>query len=648
MDRKLAADADFFWSCVEKRAAGGDIRGASGRRYVRPTAAELFGSADAAGANGESALDDAAAAAEAEVSVSRSGVQDDVRPALDFASLRSSLPAFAYDNLVSPERMRYAVPTPVQSRCVPLGIAGRDVLACAQTGSGKTVGFLLPLIASISTRRATATSSSLSPGDVVRVPEFPADCLSGGGTVIEVRGGGWYAVELFDGRVVKRRQSQLVDAEDVPKNGGGDLGQGDAADPVEEIRGEGRSAKEKQQARATPSALILAPTRELALQIELEIEKLTFGAPPPASEDGNTRWCAAVYGGATARPQLEALASGAEIVVATPGRLADFLGRDLVSLARCSFLVLDEADRMLDMGFEPELRRIVEGSDLPGKEERQTLLFSATFPKPLQAIARRSYLRKDFARIEVGKVGASNADVEQRLVRCDGAGTKRDKLRALLSLLEEGTSTDDDDNDDRGADRTIVFVNKKHHATWLAKELAKREVRCSQVHGGRTQGQRETALGLFRDGGVDVLVATDAVARGIDVPDVAHVVQFDLPISAREYEAYTHRIGRTGRAGRTGVATAIYVPGDAPKLGNAELWPLLRDSFDETNALLPDWFKDERGGGRGRSRRESHVGGSARTTRSPRSGKNGGIRRKKLDKDGGGGPLPEKGTRSRR
>ena len=296
-----------------------------------------------------------------------------------------------------------------------------------------------------------------------------------------------------------------------------------------------------------------------------------------------------------------------EILVATPGRLADFLDRKLVSLSRCQFLVLDEADRMLDMGFEPQLNKIVEQNDMPNRMNRQTLLFSATFPLPLQAIAQKSYLRPDSARISVGTIGATNKAVEQRLIKVDGDGTKRDKLAILLALLQKS----------KKRRSTIVFTNKKHVAQWITKELGKKSIKCSQIHGDRTQGQRETALGQFRDGEVDVLIATDAVSRGIDIADVAHVIQFDLPFSDKEFESYTHRIGRTGRAGKTGIATSFYVPGYQPKIGNADLWSLIKKSFDESKMDLPDWFYQEESGnnrkGGGQPKRKGRTNSSTKS-----------------------------------
>jgi ATP-dependent RNA helicase DDX3X len=519
-NRKLQADADFFWDCVSKRARGIDISGVSGKNWHRPSRKELFGNV-----NVKKLSDESETVQEPEAKVERSGGAMDIQAMDDGFTFthdrdRDALPEFVMTNLLGKDRMGYTAPSPIQRHCVPLGLAGHDILASAQTGSGKTVSFLLPLIAS----------------------------------------------------VAKERRSESKSASDDHNN---------------------IVAGKQRKTPSSPAALILAPTRELALQIDLEIEKLTFGAPPPISSSKATRWSACCYGGATARPQLEALASGVEILVATPGRLADFLDRDLVSLSRCKFLVLDEADRMLDMGFEPQLRKIVEEKDMPHRNDRQTLLFSATFPMSLQKIAQKSYLRQGYAKVAIGKVGASNKSVEQRLVKIDGNGSKQDKLEVLLELLlkqQQGQAGK--------VESTILFVNKKHVANWVAQKLNKEKIRCSQIHGDRSQGQRENALAEFRSGKVDVLVATDAVARGIDIDNVAHVIQYDLPSGVKEFESYTHRIGRTGRAGKTGVATSFYVPGNQPKVGNAEIWPLIKDSFNEVEMELPEWFFEVKEGQR--------------------------------------------------
>lgn len=197
-------------------------------------------------------------------------------------------------------------------------------------------------------------------------------------------------------------------------------------------------------------------------------------------------------------------------------------------------------------GFEPQLRKIVDGSDLPKRNVRQTLLFSATFPPELQAVAKKSYLRPKYASVAVGRVGASNAKVEQRVVECIGDGTKHDKLKTMIPLLlgegnaeeERDVCTGDGEADSSmstaSMEKTIIFCNKKFVAAWVAKELEKHHgVRCAQIHGNRSQPQREAALLQFRNDEVRVLVATDAVARGIDVADVTHVIQFDLPISPK-------------------------------------------------------------------------------------------------------------------
>jgi len=529
INRKLQADADFFWQCVSKRDRGIDIAGVSGKKWHRPGRAELFGEVgNDDGASGRDKLVATGTTTTDEAEVVRSGGAMDVSAMDDGFNTNAeydALPDFVLQNLLGADRMRYTAPSPIQKHCVPLGLAGCDILASAQTGSGKTVGFLLPLIASVAKNRRSAEESTATAATT---------------TTTTTTG--------------------------HPNN--------------------------QKKTPSSPAALILAPTRELALQIDLEIEKLTFGAPPPVQPSTSTataaRWSACCYGGATARPQLEALASGVEILVATPGRLADFLDRNLVSLSHCKFLVLDEADRMLDMGFEPQLKKIVDRSDMPDRTNgRQTLLFSATFPKALQSIAERSYLRPGFARVAVGKVGASNRAVEQRIIKIEGDGTKRDKLNVLIDILRE------QGGDTKQQKPTIVFTNKKHVANWIAKQLTQKSVRCSQIHGDRTQGQRESALQKFRDRKVDVLVATDAVSRGIDIDNVAHVIQFDMPFGVKEFESYTHRIGRTGRAGKTGIATAFYVPGYQPKVGNAELWSLIKGSFDESGMELPEWFYQE-------------------------------------------------------
>jgi len=531
VNKRLKADDSYFWKLKSERF--------SRERIDKKTERELFGEeTDDAQKLGRS---ESAVEIESDTPVTRGGeVGKDIAPIDVFGDdFKNLVPDWAFENLTRADRMRYRRPSPIQRHCVPLALKGHDVLASAQTGSGKTVAFLLPLIASI----------------------------------------------------VKQGEDEFTDFH----------------------RRGFASASNSTENPAAPKALILAPTRELALQIETEIEKLTFGQAVETEnrKSVNTRWSAAVYGGASARPQIQALAAGVEIIVATPGRLVDFLTRDppLVSLSRCFFLVLDEADRMLDMGFEPSLRAIVDGSDLPKRDTRQTLLFSATFPPALQRVAKKSYLRPKFASVAVGKVGQSNASVTQIVVACRGTGTKQDKFETLKAIMQRG------DDDALGEsplrspprdEKIIIFVNKKRNASWVAKMLLKDlNVQSSQVHGDRSQPQRESALAAFRANETRVLVATDAVARGIDVADVDHVVQFDLPISPKEFESYTHRIGRTGRAGKTGLATAIYVPGSEPGLGNEDVAHLLASSLMENGSELPSWLPAPEGGRGNRGGRAS-------------------------------------------
>ena len=388
--------------------------------------------------------------------------------------------------------MSYSAPTPIQKHTVPLALSGRDVMAAAQTGSGKTVAFLVPLLTAIHRLGFQAK----------RMPPNSTPCL--------------------------------------------------------------------------PSALILAPTRELATQIELEAQKLTFQSPVI---------CACVYGGANARGQLQECAAGPDIIVATPGRLTDFLERDLINLSYTKFLVLDEADRMLDMGFEPQLRRIVQNSTL-GKD-RQTLMFSATFAENVQRVAQ-AYLRPDYIFVSVGRVGSTTSSITQTIVEVDPhACDKRSKLNIVLAQ-----------NILNVQERTIVFTQKKHVASWLKQQLKKAlNVTAEDIHGDRSQSQREAALAKFRSGQCQILVATDVAARGLDVDGIEHVIQFDLPPSKEEFDSYVHRIGRTGRAGNTGRATALFVPGYEPKTGNGSLTGPLITLLKESKQPVPPFLLSGGGGG---------------------------------------------------
>jgi superfamily II DNA/RNA helicase len=279
-----------------------------------------------------------------------------------------------------------------------------------------------------------------------------------------------------------------------------------------------------------PSALVLAPTRELASQIVDELESIA-----------RTRRLriAAVYGGVGFGPQ-SAAARRADIVVATPGRLEDLLGRGVISLGHIRVLVLDEADRMLDMGFKPAVDRIV--SKTPA--ERQTLFFSATLEGAIGKLAA-AYTRKAHRHTQAA-AERSKADIEHRFVHVDSQSAKVDHLAGQLS--------------DGGDSRTLVFVRTKRGADRLVKRLRSRELEAVAMHGDKSQGQRERALARFERGDVRTLVATDVAARGIDVADITHVINFDVP---GDRDSYVHRVGRTGRAGRTGAGTSFVLADQA-------------------------------------------------------------------------------------
>lgn len=340
------------------------------------------------------------------------------------------------------EKCNYTHPTPVQKYAIPIIMQGRDLMACAQTGSGKTAAFLLPSIT----------------------------------------------------RMIK---------DSVP----------------------GASAADSQ----SPEVLIISPTRELTFQIYGEARKFVH--------DSIYR-PVVVYGGVSVGHQLRQVEQGCNILVGTPGRLLDFLGRKKVLLDNIRVLILDEADRMLDMGFEPDIRRVVDEFGMPAKGERQTLMFSATFPEEIQRLA--SDFLNDHIFLTVGVVGGTTSDIQQNVVQV-GEYDKREKLQEILSSS--------------GADRVLVFVETKRNADFLASFLSQEEFPTTSIHGDRLQREREEALRDFRTGRSRVLVATSVAARGLDIPKVKHVVNYDLP---SHIEEYVHRIGRTGRIGNKGVATAFF------------------------------------------------------------------------------------------
>ncbi|MGA8744738.1 MAG: DEAD/DEAH box helicase [Solirubrobacterales bacterium] len=297
------------------------------------------------------------------------------------------------------------------------------------------------------------------------------------------------------------------------------------------------------------AALVLAPTRELASQI---VEEL--GAVARAS---GLR-IAAVYGGVGFGPQIAA-ARRADIVVATPGRLEDLLNRGVISMKGIRILVLDEADRMLDMGFKPAVNRIL--AQTPAN--RQTLFFSATLQGATGELAA-AYTRKPRRHTQAASEQTA-ADIEHRFVHVDSQGAKLDQLALQLR--------------DGGSDRTLVFVRTKRGADRLVKRLRSRKLEAVAMHGDKSQRQRERALARFEKGEVDILVATDVAARGIDVADITHVVNFDLP---GDRDSYVHRVGRTGRAGRRGAGISFVLADQAAEMRHIARGLGLGSEFDRS------------------------------------------------------------------
>lgn len=333
--------------------------------------------------------------------------------------------------------------------------------------------------------------------------------------------------------------------------------------------------------------MILAPTRELVSQIHEEARKFCYRS-----------WVrpAVVYGGADINQQLRLIERGCDLLSATPGRLVDLIERGRISLANIRYLVLDEADRMLDMGFEPQIRRIVQGEDMPGVQERQTLMFSATFPRDIQMLARD--FMKDYVFLSVGRVGSTSENITQKIEYVED-NDKRSVLLDIVSVQGE-----------KGL--TLVFVETKRMADMLSDFLYTNNIAATSIHGDRTQRERETALQTFRTGRTPVLVATAVAARGLDIPNVTHVVNYDLP---SDIDDYVHRIGRTGRAGNTGIATAFF------NRGNRNIVRDLLELLREANQEIPGWLdtvaqESAFGGGGFRGGRGGRGGGGRGGARS--------------------------------
>lgn len=372
------------------------------------------------------------------------------------SSMQSTAPAIRFDDFgLSPDILRaladqgYVHPTPIQAEAIPIVLQGRDVMGAAQTGTGKTAGFSLPIIQLLMAHANTSASPARHP-----------------------------------------------------------------------VR-----------------ALILTPTRELADQVAENVKAYSRHTPLRST---------VVFGGMDMAPQTAALRAGVEILIATPGRLLDHVQQKTLNLSQTQILVMDEADRMLDMGFLPDLQRII--NLLP--KQRQNLMFSATFSTEIKKLA--ATFLNDPITIEVARSNATADKVTQVVYKVD-EDAKRDAVAHLI----------------RGRDlkQVLVFSNTKIGASRLARQLEQEGVKASAIHGDKSQAERMAALEAFKGGTIDVLVATDVAARGLDIAELPCVINYDLPYNA---EDYVHRIGRTGRAGASGDAISLYSDKDARLLADIE------------------------------------------------------------------------------
>ncbi len=410
---------------------------------------------------------------------------------------------------------KYEEPTPIQAQTIPPAINGRDILGCAQTGTGKTAAFALPILDYLGHEQPRAVANR-------------------------------------------------------------------------------------------PIALVLAPTRELAIQISESFS--VYGSHMRFRQ-------ALVYGGVGQGPQVKAVRGGPDVLIATPGRLLDLMEQGHIDLRDVEIFVLDEADRMLDMGFMPALKKII--ADLP--RERQSLFFSATLPPKIRALAAQ--LLYDPVSVNVTPKSTSVERIEQT-VRIVNHGNKLTSLQDLLL--------------GNNVDRAIVFTRTKHGANGLAKKLDRVGIRAAAIHGNKTQNARQHALDAFRQKQVTVLVATDVAARGIDIDGVTHVVNYDMPV---EPESYVHRIGRTGRAGADGIAISFCTADERAELRAIERLiglqlrienPEARFESEQRSTTKQGGTRTTRGG-RAKSRqskRGNGAQGQSRRGKNPR-GSRGTTRRQK-------------------
>uniref|UniRef100_A0A8V0YPY3 RNA helicase n=1 Tax=Gallus gallus TaxID=9031 RepID=A0A8V0YPY3_CHICK len=399
--------------------------------------------------------------------------------AVEMSGLDPPAPLLAFEEANFAQTLRknisktgYSKLTPVQKHSIPVIQAGRDLMSCAQTGSGKTAAFLLP--------------------------------------------------------IVDRMMKDGVTA----------------------------SAFQKQQ---EPQCIIVAPTRELINQIFLEARKFVYGT------------CirpVVIYGGTQTGHSIRQIMQGCNILCATPGRLLDIIEKGKISLVEVKYLVLDEADRMLDMGFGLDMKKLISYPEMPSKDRRQTLMFSATFPEEVQRLAGE-FLKTDYIFLVIGNTCGACSDVQQNILQVPRL-SKRDKLIEILQST--------------GGERTMVFVDTKKKADYLAAFLCQENLPSTSIHGDREQREREIALRDFRSGKCQILVATSVASRGLDIENVQHVINFDLP---NTIEDYVHRIGRTGRCGNTGKAVSFF-----DDQSDGHLVQSLLKVLSEAQQEVPVWLEE--------------------------------------------------------
>lgn len=429
-------------------------------------------------------------------------------PASTAANVRFQDFGLSSDILRALDDQGYVHPTPIQAQAIPIVLQGRDVMGAAQTGTGKTAGFSLPIIQLLLAHANTSASPARHP-----------------------------------------------------------------------VR-----------------ALILTPTRELADQVADNVKAYSRHTPLRAT---------VVFGGMDMAPQTAALRAGVEILIATPGRLLDHVQQKTLNLSQTQILVMDEADRMLDMGFLPDLQRII--NLLP--KERQNLMFSATFSPEIKKLAN-SFLKHPVT-IEVARSNATADTVTQIVYKVD-EDSKRD---AVAHIIRE-----------RNLKQVIVFSNTKIGASRLSRELEKQDIKASAIHGDKSQAERMAALEAFKRGEIEVLVATDVAARGLDIAELPCVINYDLPYNA---EDYVHRIGRTGRAGASGDAISLFTDQDArllvdiEKLIKQKLVPASLEGFSGARGHMDRRPRrdEERGERSERHRPREARGGGGSNYASPRKEK---------------------------